>query len=244
MRFDEIARQDASEVRTADALCDLADETFSQSLSGRARAASGGSSIYRRSGKRALDLILVVFFAPAWVTLIALLALLVRRDGGPAFYTQDRIGMGGRVFKMWKLRSMVVGADELLAAHLAADPAAHAEWAEKQKLRRDPRITQFGQFIRKTSLDELPQLWNVLLGDMSLVGPRPMMVGQEALYDGSAYYRLKPGVTGPWQVSPRNQIGFADRAIFDDAYEREVGFVKDIGLILSTVRIVVRATGH
>ena len=118
------------------------------------------------------------FAAPVILPLVLLLGLLIRSDGGPAFYSQERIGLNGRVFRIWKLRSMRVGADQLLEAHLAADPAARAEWETTQKLKDDPRVTPIGRSIRRNSLDELPQLWNVLKGDMSLVGPRPMMPDQ------------------------------------------------------------------
>ena len=105
-------------------------------------------------------------------------------------------------------------------------------------------ITRFGRVLRKSSLDELPQLWNVLLGDMSLVGPRPMMPCQRDLYPGSAYYRLRPGITGPWQVSRRNESTFADRARFDTDYDQTLSLGTDLGLLISTVRVVVRATGY
>lgn len=199
--------------------------------------------LYRRVFKRALDIVAVVLAAPFVVPLVAGLAVAVRRDGGPAFYCQDRIGAGGRVFRMWKLRSMVADADARLEAYLTANPAARAEWDRTQKLRRDPRVTPFGHFLRRSSLDELPQLWNVLVGDMSLVGPRPMMTDQKALYPGNAYYRLRPGITGPWQTSARNESTFASRAKFDAEYERELSLPTDLRLLASTVRVVVRGTG-
>lgn len=212
------------------------------SVAGLAPARRGGA--YRRFGKRALDVTLVLMAAPAVVLVVAVLAVLVALDGGRPFYTQDRIGLGGRPYRMWKLRSMVADADARLAAHLAADPAARAEWDHSQKLRADPRITRFGRILRKSSLDELPQLWNVLTGDMSLVGPRPMMLNQRALYPGTDYYDLRPGITGPWQVSARNESGFAERARFDAAYNRDLSLAADLRLILATIRVVVRATGH
>ena len=168
----------------------------------------------------------------------------MRRDGGPAFYVQDRIGLDGRVFRLWKLRSMVIDADQRLAAHLAADPALRAEWDETQKLKRDPRITAVGRLLRKTSLDELPQLWNVLKGDMSLVGPRPMMPEQRALYPGRAYYQMRPGLTGPWQVSDRNEVSFAGRAEFDADYAGRMSLATDLGILFLTVWVVLRGTGY
>jgi lipopolysaccharide/colanic/teichoic acid biosynthesis glycosyltransferase len=201
------------------------------------------TGLYKAGLKRVLDLTLIVLSAPFVVPLVALLALIVARDGGSPFYVQERIGRGGRVFRMWKLRSMVLNAEARLEAHLAADPRARREWDHFQKLSDDPRITRFGRLLRKTSLDELPQLWNVLTGDMSLVGPRPMMPFQAALYPGESYYNMRPGLTGPWQVSDRNASSFADRARFDRLYEEALSLGTDLRLIWATVRVVLRGTG-
>lgn len=198
---------------------------------------------YARHGKRALDLLLVILSAPVVLPVVLLLALLIRIEGGPAFYGQPRVGRGGRLFTCWKLRSMVVDADERLAAHLAANPAAALEWQERQKLRDDPRVTKVGALLRATSLDELPQLWNVLLGDMSLVGPRPFMPEQEKLYPGRAYYAMRPGLTGYWQVGDRNDSSFAARAVHDARYAREISLGVDLATIAATIRVIVRPTG-
>lgn len=199
--------------------------------------------LYRNHLKRALDVTLVLLVLPVVVPIILMLAVLIAIDGGQPFYRQSRVGRGGQIYGMWKLRSMEVDAERKLTDHLAADPSARAEWDSAQKLRRDPRITRIGNLLRKSSLDELPQLWNVLVGDMSLVGPRPMMPDQQSLYPGSAYYALRPGLTGPWQVSERNRSTFADRARFDTAYERNLSFGADLRLILATVRVVFQGTG-
>lgn len=201
-------------------------------------------SVYRKFFKRALDIAIIVVAAPIILPLILVLAGFVARDGGMPFYRQKRVGRGGKIFTMWKLRTMVKGADDLLEAHLDEDAAARQEWDSTQKLKSDPRITRFGAFLRKYSLDEFPQLWNVLIGDMSLVGPRPMMPDQQELYPGVDYYSLRPGVTGIWQVSQRNDSTFADRAKFDAQYNREISLTTDLKLLLATVRVVVRATGH
>ena len=206
-------------------------------------ARNGTDGVYRRGFKRVLDVALVVFAAPFIVVVVGLLAGVVALNGGHPFYAQDRVGHGGKVFRMWKLRSMVVGAEAKLQAHLASDPAARQEWDSTQKLKSDPRITAAGRILRRTSLDELPQLWNVLTGDMSLVGPRPMMPGQQVLYPGLAYYRLRPGLTGPWQVSERNQSTFAMRASYDRHYDQTLSFVTDVRLLVQTIRVVARATG-
>ncbi|SEK24862.1 Sugar transferase involved in LPS biosynthesis (colanic, teichoic acid) [Roseivivax marinus] len=199
--------------------------------------------LYRDIFKRAFDVAAVLLSAlPVLAILLPLLAL-IALDGGAPIYRQARVGRNGSVFRMWKLRTMVPDAEARLESHLAADPHARLEWTVTQKLRRDPRITPIGHLLRKTSLDELPQLWNVLAGDMALVGPRPMMVNQRALYPGSAYYALRPGITGFWQTSVRNEASFAERARFDAAYLRELSFGTDMRVLARTVRVVVTGTG-
>jgi lipopolysaccharide/colanic/teichoic acid biosynthesis glycosyltransferase len=170
--------------------------------------------------------------------------MIALHDGHSPFYWSARVGRYGREFGMLKLRSMVPDADARLAAYLASDPEAAAEWQSTQKLKADPRITAFGRMLRKTSLDELPQLWNVLRGDMSLVGPRPMMPDQRPIYPGKAYFALRPGVSGPWQVSDRNASTFARRADFDLEYHRTLTFTNDVKLILQTLAVVLRGTGY
>ena len=199
---------------------------------------------YRGGLKRVMDVVLVVLAAPVVLPAVLMLALLVMRDGHAPFYWSARVGRRGRIFRMLKLRSMVFDADARLEAYLATDSAAAAEWAATQKLKRDPRITRFGRTLRKTSLDELPQLWNVLTGEMSLVGPRPMMPDQRKIYPGRAYYDLRPGVTGPWQVSDRNDCEFSRRADFDLDYHRNLSFSNDLRLLVRTVAVVLRCTGY
>ncbi|TKT80281.1 sugar transferase [Aquamicrobium sp. LC103] len=195
------------------------------------------------AAKRGLDLLAVFLLAPVAVPLVGGLALLVRTDGAGAFYGQRRIGRGGRLFTMWKLRSMVPDAERRLEQHLARDPAARAEWDADQKLKDDPRITRVGRLLRKYSLDELPQLWNVFTGDMSLVGPRPMFAEQRALYPGTAYYELRPGMTGLWQISDRNGCTFAERAKHDTRYADIMSFATDLRILAMTPLVVFRGTG-
>jgi lipopolysaccharide/colanic/teichoic acid biosynthesis glycosyltransferase len=145
---------------------------------------------------------------------------------------------------MLKLRTMVPDADRMLEQFLDRNPEARLEWNSTQKLKADPRITPVGRLLRKTSMDELPQLWNVLIGDMSLVGPRPMMPSQRSLYSGVAYYALRPGITGPWQVSDRNEVEFSKRAEFDREYEEDISLLTDLGLLLATMRVVIKGTGY
>ena len=168
---------------------------------------------------------------------------MVSLDGHAPFYSQQRLGRGGRPFRFWKLRTMVSDADYRLECHLEEDASARREWATYQKLRDDPRITPLGRLLRKSSLDELPQIWNVLKGDMSLVGPRPMLPEQRRLYQGLAYFKLRPGVTGLWQISDRNATTFARRAEFDADYERNLSLATDLGVLTATACEVLRGTG-
>jgi len=200
--------------------------------------------IYRNGLKRALDITLVLVGGVVLLPVILILALLVTRDGHAPFYWSERVGRNGRIFRMMKLRTMVIDADARLASYLAANPEAAEEWKTKQKLKTDPRITTFGRLLRKTSLDELPQLWNVLIGDMSLVGPRPMLPNQQILYPGKAYYALRPGVTGPWQVSERNDCAFSKRADFDRNYYMTLSLTNDLKIIAQTLVVVGRGTGY
>ena len=206
-------------------------------------AISGRSGFYRDSAKRMIDIVLVLLSAPIVLPAIIILAALVAFDGRNTFYRQQRVGKGGGTFTMWKLRTMVHNADAKLAQHLDSNPAARKEWDEKQKLSNDPRITPLGRVMRKCSMDELPQLWNVLTGDMSLIGPRPMLPEQRAMYPGRAYYNLRPGISGFWQVSDRNDSSFAARAEHDNRYEKELSFMTDLRVIGCTVLVVLRGTG-
>ena len=176
--------------------------------------------------------------------LILFLALLVACDGGNPFFAQKRLGRNGRVFRILKLRSMVVDAERRLEAHLDENPEARAQWNSTQKLKQDPRVTLVGRFLRKTSMDELPQLLNVLNGTMSLVGPRPMMVDQRVMYYGQSYYRLRPGITGLWQISARNESEFVARVRYDEEYHRDLSGWLDMKILVRTVVVVLRGTGY
>lgn len=199
---------------------------------------------YKNGIKRVFDIAVILISLPIILPVITLLALLVTRDGGKAFYRQERVGRDGKIYMIWKMRTMVENADQLLNAYLAKNPQAAAEWKATQKLKNDPRITRSGRILRKCSLDELPQLWNVLTGDMSLVGPRPMLPEQRDMYPGHAYYTQRPGITGSWQVSKRNETTFADRAWYDTAYVANMSFLNDMRIMLATVRVMVRGTGY
>ena len=195
--------------------------------------------------QRAFD---VVVSAVALVTLsplIAVVALLIRLDGRQVFFGHSRVGRFGRGFKCLKFRTMVVDAERVLRELLENDPAAAAEWAENHKLRHDPRVTAIGRFLRKTSLDELPQLINILRGDMSLVGPRPIVTAEMTRYDDKIglYLAVQPGLTGPWQVSGRSDVSYQRRVELDTQYASNQSFFSDCAILLKTVPAVVFSRG-
>ena len=206
-------------------------------------AHSNTLNIYARIMKRVFDLLIVTFASVPVLTVLLVLGTIVAMDGHAPIYMQDRVGRDGRLFRLFKLRTMVTDADAVLAQTLAADPAARAEWDEFQKLRNDPRITLIGRILRKTSLDELPQLLNVALGHMSIVGPRPIMANQRAIYPGTEYYAMRPGITGFWQISVRNESSFAERANFDRTYFNAMSFATDLRVIGKTFSVVIKGTG-
>lgn len=199
--------------------------------------------LYRNIIKRSIDIALVLLALPIALPIIVVMALAVMTDGKLPFYAQKRVGRNGRVFRMWKMRTMICNADAFMKQYLNDNPEARAEWERTQKLKSDPRITRVGAIMRRTSLDELPQLFNVLTGEMSIVGPRPMMVEQVDLYPGSRYFRLRPGITGLWQISDRNECDFVDRVFFDNAYDKTLSARTDAKVILKTVGVVLRGTG-
>ncbi|MCC1482888.1 sugar transferase [Roseibaca sp. Y0-43] len=202
-------------------------------------------SRYAQGLKRGIDILVAALVLIAVLPILVLLTLVLWLENGKPFYVQPRIGKGGRHFRMLKLRSMVADAEQILTAYLDADPALKREWALTQKLKNDPRITPIGRFIRRTSLDELPQLVNVLKGDMSLVGPRPMLPDQLRFYlHPSAYLAVRPGLSGLWQVTARNSDSFEMRAEIDRRYVETLSPQKDLRILLATFVAVVAATGH
>ena len=219
-------------------------ETSTQTNAAMPEPGTRRHGIYRHGAKRGFDILFVLLTLPISLPLILGMMYLVALNGGSPIYRQKRLGRDGRIFQMLKIRTMVPGAEALLGDYLGKTPEALREWNETQKLKCDPRITRIGAFLRKSSLDELPQLVNVLVGDMSLIGPRPMMVDQKALYPGTAYFHLRPGITGPWQVSDRNQTSFAARAGYDARYLASMSFILDVVILLKTVRVVLRGTGY
>lgn len=208
---------------------------------------STGRAVKSRSlyfvSKRCFDIAATLLVAPVALALVGIAAVLIWIDGGKAFFSQPRIGRGGKVFNLWKLRTMAPDADKRLQEHLAADPMARIEWETQQKLRNDPRITRLGRYLRKYSIDELPQLLNVFIGDMSLVGPRPMLPEQRQQYPGTAYFDMRPGLTGLWQISARNGCTFVERALHDTRYSGMMSFSADLWILLRTPVVVLKGTG-
>ncbi len=204
----------------------------------------GEEGFYAAYFKRLLDILFVLVSLPIVLPVMIVMSIVVGIDGGLPFYTQKRIGRNGRIFTMWKLRTMVPDAEDKLQGYLETNSAARREWDCTQKLKDDPRITSIGRILRKTSMDELPQLWNVLTGDMSLIGPRPMMPEQRNLYPGPVYFGTRPGITGLWQVSDRNECSFASRASFDHSYRQDLSFSADMNILQQTVFVVLRGTGY
>lgn len=196
-------------------------------------------------GKRLFDLLTSTAALVVLTPVFLVLALLIKRDGGPVFHADTRVGIDGKLIKCLKFRSMIVNADQELVRYLRSNPAATAEWAHFQKLRHDPRITPVGRFIRKTSLDELPQLINVFWGEMTLVGPRPIIPNQKQAYGPniSYYHTVRPGITGLWQVSGRNRLTFRQRAKLDRWYVRHWSLWLDVVILFRTLPVLLLRKG-
>ena len=200
-----------------------------------------GNNMLKRTVDCIGSLVLIIIFSPA----LAIIALLIRRDGGSSIYKQERIGYGGKTFKCYKFRSMVMNSQQRLEEVLATDPKAREEWENDFKLKNDPRITAIGNFLRKTRLDELPQLFNVLQGDMSLVGPRPVVPDELPRYGAltQKYLSARPGMTGLWQVSGRNDVTYRERVSLDCYYIENWKLHTDFVLMLKTVTVIFHGKG-
>lgn len=196
--------------------------------------------------KRSFDVtaaaLALIAFSPIFLMIMALVKF---SDGGNVFYGHRRIGHNGRYFHCLKFRTMVVNGDEVLRRYLNANPQAAEEWRMTRKLKTDPRVTAVGAVLRKLSLDELPQLLNILRGEMSVVGPRPVVDEELGLYDASAvfYLRTRPGLTGLWQISGRNDVSYERRIAFDRHYVENWSFLSDVWIIVKTVPAVCFSRG-
>jgi len=203
-------------------------------------------SSWQQALKRVLDLSIVILASPFLIPFFGLISLITHLDSpGAVFYTQLRIGQGGKKFGVWKFRTMVENADEVLEKYLTANPELRKEWEETHKLKNDPRITRMGRFLRKSSLDELPQILNVVRGDMGIVGPRPI-IEEEAHHYGDklkVYIQVRPGITGLWQVSGRNDLDYATRVRLDEYYVRNWSVWFDLYIIAKTPWKMITGSG-
>jgi Undecaprenyl-phosphate galactose phosphotransferase WbaP len=195
--------------------------------------------------KRLFDLSGALLLGAVFLPLILAIFILTRRSGGPALFRHHRVGKDGEVFECLKFRTMVPNADRLLAEVLESDIELKSEWLENQKLRNDPRVTPIGRFLRKTSLDELPQIWNVIRGDMSLVGPRPVVRDELMRYGrmASVYLSTKPGLTGLWQATGRSDTEYRRRVAMDVYYVRNRNLFLDAYILLRTTKVVLQGKG-
>lgn len=211
----------------------------------RSTMVAASKSIYQRCGKRVFDVMAAGCILALCVPLLAVLMGVVALDGGRPVFAHRRVGFGGQTFGCLKLRTMVVDAEQRLGRLLAEDQALAAQWARDHKLDPDPRVTAFGDFLRRSSLDELMQLVNVLRGEMSLVGPRPVTPAEMERYGDSAaaYQSVRPGITGLWQVSGRNDLSYEERIALDVRYARNVGFLSDLSIVVRTFQAVMFCTG-
>jgi exopolysaccharide production protein ExoY len=195
--------------------------------------------------KRVVDIVGAIILGLVFSPLIATIVFLMRRDGNAVIYRHRRIGRGGEMFSCLKFRTMVPNADQVLRELLENDPELRAEWIRDHKLRHDPRVTGLGRFLRRTSLDELPQLLNVLRGEMSLVGPRPVVREELLRYGRSVdtYLSAKPGITGLWQVTGRNNTDYRRRVVLDTYYVRNQNVLLDVYILTKTIGVVLGGDG-
>jgi lipopolysaccharide/colanic/teichoic acid biosynthesis glycosyltransferase len=196
--------------------------------------------------KRALDLFIILLFSPIILLVIAIIAASVSFGSpGPVFFSHRRIDRHGSFFSMWKFRTMVMNGQHLLEEYFETNPEAREEWRATQKLKNDPRVTPIGNFLRRTSLDELPQLWNVFIGDMSLVGPRPIVAAEVEKYGPyfADYCLVKPGVTGLWQISGRSETTYQERIELDRQYAHTWTLSGDIRILFKTLSTVIKQRG-
>ncbi|MBN2047983.1 MAG: undecaprenyl-phosphate galactose phosphotransferase WbaP [Anaerolineaceae bacterium] len=196
--------------------------------------------------KRLLDDLIVVVSSPLWLLVVSVISVVIWIESpGKVFYQHERVGKHGKRFGVWKFRTMVPEADQLLSAYLESHPEAKKEWALRQKLSDDPRVTRVGKLLRKLSLDELPQVFNVLRGEMSLVGPRPIIEEEIPNYGRKfrLYQQVLPGLTGFWQVSGRNDLDYAQRVSLDEYYVRNWSIWFDFYILVKTMKVVISGKG-
>ena len=196
--------------------------------------------------KRVFDLTITILISPFVLLIVAIIALAVALESpGPIFFSHRRIHRGGAYFSMWKFRTMCLNSAEVLTKHLEDHPEDREEWALNHKLKNDPRVSRIGLFLRRTSLDELPQIWNVFAGTMSLVGPRPIVTAEIEKYgdDFIFYTMVKPGITGLWQASGRSTLTYPQRVALDRRYVEHWTLWMEIQILVRTVRVVFNMNG-
>ena len=211
-----------------------------------ARSAVDSRPTFDDATRRTLDLVIAAALVVLLAPLLVVVAVLVwAQDGGPALFAHERIGLGGKPFKCLKFRTMLTDSEARLSTLLATDATARREWEQDHKLRCDPRITRLGRFLRRSSIDELPQLLNVLRGEMSLVGPRPIVEAEVVRYGRWfwCYAKVKPGITGLWQVSGRNNTTYRRRIALDTVYGRRVSLGLYLKILVLTVPAVLLSRG-
>jgi len=202
--------------------------------------------VYKNWIARILDLLLILLATPYIILAFLVITVLIKFDSpGPVFYRQTRIGRFGRKFYIYKFRTMVQNADQILRNYLDSSPELKAQWLATHKLKQDPRVTRLGTMLRKSSLDELPQLWNIIVGDMSLIGPRPIVEAEVEKYGKcfDLYVQVRPGLTGLWQVSGRNDTTYEHRVKLDEYYVRNKSLKFDLQILWQTLFVVLRKTG-
>jgi exopolysaccharide production protein ExoY len=227
-------------------------EAFDPSRAQQQRASSRQIDVVKRRraaaqyAKRSVDILGALTFFTLFLPLFLTVAIGVRLSSpGPIYYSQARVGQNGRKFRVYKFRSMVLNSEEALTSFLDSNPEAREQWNTYYKLDNDPRITRFGNFIRRSSLDELPQFWNVLIGDMSLVGPRPVTANEAIRYGDvwNLYCAVRPGLTGLWQVSGRNRLTYPERVYLDGKYVENWSLWADFKIFLATFKAVLWRDG-
>lgn len=198
-----------------------------------------------QSIKRLFDLIIAASMIVVLLPLLLIAVLIIGLDGKNPIFSHIRVGKNGGTFRCYKFRTMLPNADALLQQLLSTSPSAKAEWEKEHKLKQDPRITRFGAILRRTSFDEIPQLWNVIVGDMSLVGPRPITEQEMHKYGGEIvhYLSVKPGITGLWQVSGRNETSYPQRVALDTYYVTHWSFFLDLIILFKTISVVIVGKG-
>lgn len=228
------------------ALSDFGEASDSRSARDPRRDSAPTSFLLYRTIKRIIDILVVIAGLPVLLPALLIVAAIVKLTSpGPVFFSHRRICRDGAFFSMWKFRTMCVNSSEVLEQWLTKHPEARAEWNKTHKLRTDPRITSVGAFLRRYSLDELPQAWNVIRGQMSMVGPRPIVAAEVEKYGRyfELYCRVKPGVTGLWQVSGRSKLTYQERVELDADYVERWSLLRDLWILLATFKSVVNRDG-